>query len=74
MVQTKQAPSVSNDPSIARRLQAMAEPEIRSYISSVKAEYQQYALPLEEGRKVIDAAMGEKTLTEVLYELRQEAA
>ncbi|MDE2993810.1 MAG: hypothetical protein OXU67_08000 [Chloroflexota bacterium] len=49
----------------------MAEPAIRSYISSVKAEYQQYALPLEEGRKVIDAAMGEKTLTEVLYELRQ---
>ncbi len=33
-----------------------------------------YPLPLEEGRKVIDAAMGEKTLTEVLYELRQEAA
>ena len=49
----------------------MAEPEIRSYISSVKAQYQQYALPLAEGRKVIDAAMGEQTLTAVLYELRQ---
>ena len=71
MVQTKQAPSASSDPSIARRLQAMAEPAIRSYISSVKAEYRQYGLPLEEGRKVIDAAMGEQTLTAVLYELRR---
>ncbi len=52
----------------------MAEPEIRSYIASVKAEYQKYPLSLEEGRKVIDEAMGEQTLTAVLYELRQGAA
>ncbi len=50
----------------------MAEPEIRSYISSVKAECQQSPLSLEEGRKIIDEAMGEQTLTAVLYELRQE--
>lgn len=67
----KQKTDTSSNPSIARRLQAMAEPEIRSYISSVKAQYRQYALPLEEGRKVIDAAMGEQTLTAVLYEMRQ---
>lgn len=66
----KQKTDTGSDPSVARRLQAMAEPAIRPYISSVKAEYQQYALPLEEGRKVIDAAMGEQTLTAVLYELR----
>ena len=71
MLKKQKTDTSSNLSSVARRLQAMAEPEIRSYISSVKAQYRQYALPLEEGRKVIDAAMGEQTLTAVLYEMRQ---
>jgi hypothetical protein len=29
-------------------------------------------MPLEEGRKVIDKAMGATTLTEVLYETREQ--
>ena len=66
----KQKTDIGSEPSVARRLQAMAEPEIRSYISSVKAEYQQDPLSLEEGRKIIDEAMGEQTLTAILYELR----
>ena len=47
-------------------------PEIRSYIAELKDRYGQYAIPVEEGREIIDRAMGKRTLTEVLCEMRGE--
>ncbi len=55
------------------RLQANSDPAIDSYIASLKKKYKRYAMPLDEARKIIDAAMGDKTLTEALYETRGQA-
>ena len=53
------------------RIRSLTEPEIQSYVSSLRARFQKYRMPLEEGRKVIDKAMGATTLTEVLYDTRE---
>lgn len=58
--------------SLALRLQALTQPEIHAYISSLKKGRQRYHMSLREGRKVIDEAMGTATLTGVLYESRDE--
>lgn len=54
------------------RVLALAEPEIRAYISSLKQQYGKYRLSLEAGRKVIDDAMKTASLTAVLYEAREQ--
>ena len=52
-------------------MQAVIEPEIRTYISSLKQTYAKYHLSLEAGRKIIDDAMKNASLTAVLYEARE---
>ncbi|MBI4331185.1 MAG: hypothetical protein HY673_07890 [Chloroflexi bacterium] len=56
------------------RIQSITDPEIASYIESLKKKYKKYAMPADEARKVVDAAMGKKTLTELLYEARGQAS
>ena len=56
------------------RIQVLVEPEIQSYISSLKNRHRGYRMPLEKGRKLIDEAMATKTLTGVLYEAREQEA
>ena len=57
---------------ILLQTQSLMHPEIHSYILRLKARYKRYAMPLEEGRKIIDQAMGKATLTEILDRMRQE--
>lgn len=52
------------------RLQG-AEPEIESYIASLKKKYQKYAMPIEEVRRLVDSQMGKRTLTELLRAARE---
>ncbi len=40
-------------------------------IASLYEKYKQHALPNEEMRRLLDQEMGDKTLTEVLYEMRE---
>lgn len=54
------------------QLKALADPEAKDYVVALKARYAQYAVPLEEARKVIDKAMEPVTLTDVLGEMRRE--
>ena len=54
------------------RIQNLAEPEIRAYVSSLKHRYGKDRMPLEKARSVIDDAMGHRTLTELLYETREQ--
>ena len=54
------------------RVQAMMEPEIRDYISSLKQRYARYHMSLEAARKLIDGTMKSASLTAVLYEMRKQ--
>ena len=56
------------------RLQALSEPAVQAYISSLKERYSRYLMPVEDGRKLIDQAMGATSLTHVLYEAREEGS
>lgn len=53
------------------RIQSATDPEIQDYISMLKEKYQKFAVPIEEGKSVIDRAMGTRTLSEILYESRE---
>ena len=55
------------------QIQALADPEIQRYISSLKAKFQRYEMTVEEGRKCIDESMGQASLTDLLYEMRRES-
>ncbi len=57
-------------PGLRLRLQS-AEPEIDSYIASLKKKYQRYAMPIDDLRRLVDTEMGKRTLTEFLAEARQ---
>lgn len=57
---------------VTLRLQALSDPEIQSYLSSVKAKYGKYLVSVEQGRKIIDQAMGKRSLTELLYASREQ--
>ncbi len=54
------------------RLQALTQPEIYAYVSSLKQDYAQYDLSLGAGRKIIDEAMKAGALTDILYESREQ--
>jgi len=60
--------------SITLQFQSLMQPEIQSYISRLKSRYKRYHMSLEDGRKIIDRAMGNRTLSEMLHQIRQETA
>lgn len=53
------------------RLQGLRDPSISDNIARTQAKYGRYSLPIEEVRKLVDKTMGERTLTEVLSEMRE---
>lgn len=54
------------------RLQALRDRAVEDYITKLRARYGKYARPAEEARRILDQAMGSRTLTEVLYKMREE--
>ncbi|GEM_PF-4791290 len=55
------------------RLQILGDPDIREYVEKLRAKYGKHVLPAEEVRRIVDKAMGNKTLTEVLHKMREES-
>lgn len=53
-------------------LQGMMDPAIKSYIEELRRRYGKYATSAREVREVLDKTMGDRTLTELLYEAREE--
>lgn len=74
MAENRMAAHGDGQPFIPLQLQSLTQPEIQSYISKLKTRYKRYAMSLEEGRGVIDQAMGDRTLSEILFRIRQETA
>jgi hypothetical protein len=60
-------------PTESAELQIPADPAIAEYIKDLQARFGKYALPEDEARRLIDKAMGEKTLTEILFPMRNES-
>ena len=72
MTQLNKAQRASRQTSLRLRIQYVGDPDIVSYIISLKKKYQKYAMPADEARKIIDKSMGSKTLTGLLYEARDQ--
>ena len=49
----------------------MQSQEIAKAIDKLYAQYGKYALPDEDARKIVDEALGTKTLTEALDSMRE---
>lgn len=58
---------------VATKLPTQLErsPEIAAGVARLYARYGKYALPPAELRAIVDKEMGDKTLTEALYEMRE---
>ena len=54
------------------RLQGLSDPAISEYIAKMRSRFGRYVLPIEEVRSILDKDMGDKTLSGVLYLMRQE--
>ena len=54
------------------RLQGLGDPAISDYIAKTRAKYGKFSLPIEEARRIVDASMGEHTLSQVLHEMRED--
>lgn len=72
MAQTSKDYRPFEQTSLQLQLQYLAAPETAAYVAELKRKYQKYAMPADEARKIVDASMGEKTLTELLYEARKQ--
>jgi len=59
-----------------KKLKKMRQPQSKKIVDPVAAwlyaRYGKYAVPDEELRKMLEEEMGEKTLTEELYAMRDE--
>jgi len=55
-------------------LKSTMDPTIKSYIDDLRRQYGKYATSAEKVREMLDKTMGDKTLTELLFEARVRAA
>lgn len=55
------------------RLQSLTDPAIKSYIEELRRQYGKYATSAQEVREMLDKTMGDKTLTDLLHEVREES-
>lgn len=58
---------------IREKLEAMRDPGIDAYIAEGKRRYAKYTLPLEELRARLKKEMGNVTLTDALFEMREKS-
>ncbi len=58
---------------ILERLKNLDDSSVDEYIEKLKRDYGKYALPIREARQIIDEAMGDVKLTDVLFEMREES-
>lgn len=63
----------SPQPGGAARLQIPTDPAIEEYLKELRAKYGNNALPINQLRQMVDEAMGTKTLTEILFEMREQS-
>ncbi len=56
---------------LALRLQMLQGPEIMHSLDELYAKYGRYAVPIDELRRALDKTLGDKSLTEELYAMRE---
>ena len=49
-----------------------SDPAIRDYVTGLRKGTASYAMGLKETRAAIDAALGQKSLTDALYRMRRD--
>lgn len=67
-------PVAARKPSVQEtllRLYALS-PEVQASLEKLRKRYGKHAMPASELRKLLDKQLGDRTLTEELYKLRQE--
>ncbi len=55
----------------AEYAQGQSQESAQDMIASLYGRYRRYALPNDETRRLLDHELGDKALTEVLYEMRE---
>ena len=73
MVISKNAPrqKVSQQELVAR-LHALQSPDVQASLEKLRRKYGRHAVPVDQVRAMLDEALGERTLTQELYALRDK--
>ena len=73
MATHKQAPRQEiSQQELAARLHALQSPDVQASLEKLRRKYSRYAVPVEQVRAMLDEALGERTLTQELYALRDQ--
>jgi len=67
----EQASVVGVKPELALRLYASQSSEVQRSLEALYKRYGKYAVAAKELRAVLDKALGERTLTEELYQIQE---
>lgn len=67
-------PVLRSDEEKVRELTTVTDPSILRYKAKLHREFGKYETSLENLRRQMDAALGDRKLTDVLYEMRHERA
>ena len=73
MARNEKESADANQVSTILRMQSSIDPEIERYIASLKSRIGKRSVALKQGRKLIDDAMGNTTLTELLSDVRESS-
>jgi len=57
---------------LAAWLRSLESPEVRASLDELRSRYGKHAVPVRELRKMLDARLGDRTLTQELSALRRE--
>lgn len=71
MVRYRQTEKSDRSSELALRLKMSQSPEMARTVDRLYTKYGKYAGPLAELRKSLNKEMGQKTLTEELYSMRE---
>jgi len=64
--------SANEQSELIKRLRNGSQPEVQTYVASLKQRFGKHAQSVHAGRKVIDSAMNKRSLTDVLYQSREQ--
>ena len=57
---------------MALKLYSLQSPEVQESLDKLRKRYGKYAVPAEQALAMMDKALGERSLTEELYEIRKD--
>jgi|GEM_PF-2211337 hypothetical protein len=68
-----QETKTNKEMTLDEKIESLRDPEVEAYIRSLKGDKDKPTLSTEEVRELLDRVMGDLTLSDVLFEMREKS-